>query len=125
MCLLTPQELYDQFYCYLILQQFPKATLDKAVKQLIEENSVIKNKGARPIPGVKASLSAIFLDKLSGSLPNNMLHQAKEYENFLSTQDTKIRFNPTYVSSGMMACLLNLLSSNKVKSQSKNIPQMH
>lgn len=111
---MTPDEVYDKFYCYNVLQKFPEHILNEAIDKLTFEGTLIKNRGARSIPGMKRSLAAKFLKLMTGELPFEMLKQAKEYEKFLGTQDTRIRCDPTYVSSGMIACMLNLLSSHKV-----------
>jgi hypothetical protein len=112
---MTPAELYDEFYCYTIIQGFPAKTLQKTMAEMNKAGTLIKKRGGRPIPSTNMSLSAKFMSIMAGELPAELLPQAKEYEKFLGTQDTKFRFNSVYVSSGMMACLLNLLSNKKVK----------
>ena len=47
------------------------------------------------------------------SLPENFFLQASEYEKFL-VAEVKSMFMPVLVSSGMMGCLLNMVSQSKV-----------
>jgi hypothetical protein len=116
MTLMTPTEVYDPFYSYSILKQFPSGLKNEVLESMSKEGALIKrNHGARPIPGCRLSLSNKFINDMVGKLPQNMLSQASEYERFLSEHGEKTRFLPAYVSSGMMACLLNLVSNEKVR----------
>jgi hypothetical protein len=51
---------------------------------------------------------------MSGKLPQNLLEQTREYYKYLNEQTSSNRFVPEVVSSGMMACLMTLLSEYKV-----------
>ncbi|KAI8640410.1 hypothetical protein BD408DRAFT_419851 [Parasitella parasitica] len=114
MTLMTPAEFYDPFYGFHVLSQFPVPLKEAVFEEMRADKTLILVNGDRPIPGSKLTLSAKFLRDMRGQLPANILVQAKEYEKFLSTQTEKFKFSPIYVSSGMMACLLNSLSSDQI-----------
>ncbi|KAG1119550.1 hypothetical protein G6F42_012952 [Rhizopus arrhizus] len=114
MALMTPAELFDPFHAYQILSKFPQHLMDTVFEQMKTEKILILACGDRPIPGTSWALSAKFMKDMSGELPVDLFNQAKEYERFLTTQTEKFKFLPYHVSSGMMACLLNLLSDNQI-----------
>lgn len=115
MTLMTPAEFFDPFHAFHVLGKFPPRIKDIVFEKMRAARTLILASGDRPIPGSKLALSAKFMRDMRGQLPVHMLNQAKEYEKFLCTQTEKFKFSPAQVSSGMMACLLNLLSDNQVK----------
>ncbi|KAI8346394.1 hypothetical protein EDC96DRAFT_601189, partial [Choanephora cucurbitarum] len=121
MSLMTPSEYYDPFYCYSVLQQFPKSILDDTLKKMRDDGTLVLTIQNRPIPGTRFSLSEKFMRCMAGQLPNNIFQQANEYEKFLRQQNGMIRFTSDYASSGMIACLLNLVSDNKLSMAPVNL----
>jgi hypothetical protein len=115
MILMTPAEVFDPFYSYSLLRKFPKDLQEEVMDSMLKEGTLINNPGSRPIPGTRFSLSNKFVAVMVGKLPTNIFSQANEYDRFLSDLNDKTRFSPSYVSSGMMACLLNLASNEKVR----------
>ncbi|KAI7899976.1 uncharacterized protein BX663DRAFT_519176 [Cokeromyces recurvatus] len=114
MSLITPIEVFDPFFSYSILKKFPQEVHDKMLNEMNKNGILIKKRKERALPGTLMSLSAKFFNTMVGQLPENMFKQAVEYEKFLSAAKSKVRFSAEFVSSGMMACLLNLISENKV-----------
>ncbi|OBZ87269.1 hypothetical protein A0J61_04683 [Choanephora cucurbitarum] len=121
MSLMTPSEYYDPFYCYSVFQQFPKRILDDTFKKMRDDGTLVLTSQDRPIPGTRFSLSEKFMRCMAGQLPNNIFQQANEYEKFLRQQNGMIRFTSDYASSGMIACLLNLVSDNKLSMAPVNL----
>lgn len=113
MCLLTPSERYDPLYSYAVFNSFPKVLQEEVVKEMRSEGTLIICKGDRPIPGTRLGLSSKFTSFMAGKLPKNFFEQAREYDKYLN-QLGKNRFMADMVSSGMMGCILSLVSSNKV-----------
>lgn len=118
MCLLTPAEKYDPYYAHYAIIAYPKHLHQLAIDELRADGALIQAKTDRSVPNTKYGLSAKLGSLMAGKLPENMLVQAKEYYKYLSEQTSSNRFLPEFVSSGMMACLLSLLSENKVSRQS-------
>lgn len=114
MTLMTPAELFDPFHAFHILGRFSPRIKEIMFEKMRATRTLIVASGDRPIPGSRLALSAKFMKDMRGQLPVHMFNQAKEYEKFLYTQTEKFKFSPAQVSSGMMACLLNLLSDNQV-----------
>ncbi|KAI9470920.1 MAG: hypothetical protein EXX96DRAFT_372624 [Benjaminiella poitrasii] len=114
MCLMTPIEVFDPFFSYSILKKFPQRVHDEAVRKMHKKGILVKRRGERALPGTLMSLAAKFFNVMVGQLPDNIFKQAVEYDKFLSSKDSKVHFSSEFVSSGMMACVLNLLSENKL-----------
>jgi hypothetical protein len=114
MCLLTPSERYDPLFSYSVLSSFPRELQDEVMKEMRTEGTLIGCKGDRPVPGTRFGLSSKFTTSMSGKLPKHFFQQAREYDKYLN-QLGKNRFMADVVSSGMMGCILSLLSDNKVK----------
>lgn len=111
---MTPTEVFDPYYSYSMLRRFPKDLQEEMTQRMLKEKILIRQRGERPIPGTSLSLSGKFFRTMVGKLPQQMFSQASEYERYLSENDDKTRFSAIYISSGMMACLLNLVSNEKV-----------
>lgn len=114
MSLLTPTEIYDPFYSYSIITSYPSDSFRDALSLLRSEGTLILAKQERSVPGTKYSMSAKFNALMCGESPE-LLQQAAKFDEYLSVQTTKNRFFFEYVNSGMMACLLDYMSENKVK----------
>jgi hypothetical protein len=115
MTLLTPTEVFDPFFSYAIINSYPSDVFGNAIQLMRDRNCLIQSKQERPVPGTKYSMSARFNTLMCGRLPKNMLAQAQGFDKYLSLQPGKNRLTFEYISSGMMACILDLLSDNKVK----------
>jgi hypothetical protein len=99
----------------MIVKSFPEDIVKDTVQELVKIGTLIKSpRNDRVIPGTRNALSAKFMTRLAGDLPSNLFDQAKEFDKFLNQQETKIIFQKDTVSSGMMACLLDLMSQEKV-----------
>lgn len=114
MCLLTPVEVYDPFYAHYAISLYPRHVKTLAIDDLRARGALIRAKGERSVPDSKYGMAARLGSLMVGKLPENMFTQAKEYYKYLCEQTTSNRFLPEFVSSGMMACLLSLVSENKV-----------
>lgn len=111
---MTPTEVYDPFFAYAIISSYSSDLFDLAVLKMRERNCLIKSKRERSIPGTKFSMSARFSTLMCGVFPLSLFKQAQEYDKYLSFQSGKNRIAPEFISSGMMACILDLVSDNKV-----------
>ncbi|KAF7725782.1 hypothetical protein EC973_009399 [Apophysomyces ossiformis] len=117
MILMTPQETYDPFYAYAILNRYPKNLFTRALDESKTNGVLVKARCKRlhdrRLPGMQYGISSRFVTRMAGQLPEKFLLQAKEYEKYL--HDTKVtKFNVVNTSSGMMACMLDLISENKL-----------
>lgn len=112
---MTPTEVYDPFFAYAIINSYPPHLLDAAVHSMREKNCLINSKQERSIPGTKFSMSARFNTLMCGVFPMSLFKQAQEYDKYLSSQSGKSRIAPEFISSGMMACIMDLLSDDKVR----------
>lgn len=115
MTLLTPTEVFDPFLCYAIINSYPRHVFDDALQTMRDRNCLILSKQERSIPGTKFSMSARFNTLMCGRLPQALMEQARKFDTFLSSQPVKNRLTPEYISSGMMSCIVDLLSDDKVK----------
>ncbi|KAG2206002.1 hypothetical protein INT47_005320 [Mucor saturninus] len=114
MSLMTPTEVYDPFFAYAIISSYSSDLFDLAVLKMRERNCLIKSKRERSVPGTKFSMSARFNTLMCGVFPLSLFKQAQEYDKYLSSQSGKNRIAPEFISSGMMACILDLISDNKM-----------
>lgn len=115
MALFTPSERFNVYYTWLLLQNFPAEIADEVLESLVESNVLIKYpKNDRIIPGKKNALSQKFGTTFAGELPLDLNIQAKEYYKFLNGKEDLIPLEGELLSSGMMACVLDLVSRRKV-----------
>ncbi|KAI8991207.1 hypothetical protein BDF20DRAFT_919544 [Mycotypha africana] len=111
MCLMTPEEVYDPFYCFSIIKSFPEKVFADTMDSMNVEGSLRRKGQSRRIPTTTLCLSEMFVRSMVGQLPENFFLQAKDYTIFLSRHEVKTRYTPEYVSSGMMASLLASFSN--------------
>ena len=114
MILLCPSETYDPFFAYSVLLSYPEVHLEHALEELKEANVICGSKTDRRVPGTRYCLTARFFTWMNGKMPKDMLKQAKSYMEYLNEQTTVDRFVPEVTSGGMMACMIELISNNKV-----------
>ncbi|CAO3661734.1 unnamed protein product [Rhizopus stolonifer] len=121
MALFTPSEKFNVYYIWLLLQNFPAEIADEVLESLVESNVLIKYpKNDRIIPGKKNALSQKFGTTFAGELPLDLNIQAKEYYKFLNGKEDLIPLEGELLSSGMMACVLDLVSRRKLIVDLKN-----
>lgn len=121
MALFTPSERFNVYYTWLLLQNFPAEIADEVLESLVESNVLIKYpKNDRIIPGKKNALSQKFGTTFAGELPLDLNIQAKEYYKFLNGKEDLIPLEGELLSSGMMACVLDLVSRRKLIVDLKN-----
>ncbi|KAI8888680.1 hypothetical protein K501DRAFT_240304 [Backusella circina FSU 941] len=113
MILFTSQELYDPYLAYKMLGVFNQELVNRALSNLKNIGSTITTRISRVIPGTKFSISSKFLNKMADIYPRNMFEQSGEYEKYLA-QAGRNQINPSTLSSGMMACVTDLFSINKI-----------
>ncbi|KAI8142600.1 hypothetical protein BJV82DRAFT_615423 [Fennellomyces sp. T-0311] len=118
MTLLTPIEVYDPFFAYAVINKQPPSAVNLAISIMRKNGMVVKAKVEREmdrrLPGTLLSISRKFLSKMAGELPQNFFLQAKDYNEFLSIHD-KTMFMPILVNSGMMGCILDMVSQDKLE----------
>lgn len=117
--------MYDPFFSYSVFLSYPPELFNAAIEEMRAAGVLIHAKSDRSIPGSKFGLGAKAFNIMAGKLPKNMLNQAKEYYKYLNEQTSSNRFLPEVVSSGMMACLLMMLSEYKVTQIEKFINFYH
>ncbi|KAI8370628.1 uncharacterized protein BYT42DRAFT_647852 [Radiomyces spectabilis] len=116
MILLTPAEVYDPFYTFGIMEQYPPTVLQATVSEARTRGLLTKAHGARSmdrrLPGTTWGISNHFLAHMAPQWPPNMVAQAKEYEKHLTEANTS-HISSLAISSGIMACVLNLMAEDK------------
>ncbi|KAK9768259.1 hypothetical protein K7432_001226 [Basidiobolus ranarum] len=112
MILMTPEDQYDSSHAFSILNIFPHTQIVEALEDAKEAGTIVKVKGGfnRRIPGRGFHVSDKFLSVLTGTFPERMLPQATAFHFHIKGP---LVFSPL-ANSGTMACLLNLLSNNKI-----------
>lgn len=139
MNLLTSRERYDPFHAYAMLYQYPPVILEQIIEGERRRGLLVKAEGTwaldRIVSGTLSSISAVwvyimtvirwtwganlpcvrFLNQLATSFPGQFFVKAGTYnQNLQSHEHTLFPF--VDANSGMMACLLNLISQGKVSS---------
>ncbi|KAL0079270.1 hypothetical protein J3Q64DRAFT_1645089, partial [Phycomyces blakesleeanus] len=114
MVLLTPEEYYDTFYVYAIMNQMPRGlSALVATEQRIEGIVArLKSTNFRKLPGTLFGISDRFTRRMSGTFPHNYYQKAREYFNHM-LQNKGLEVSPTYLNSGIMGCLLDQFSDGK------------
>ncbi|KAG2223806.1 hypothetical protein INT45_001940 [Circinella minor] len=116
MVLFTPFELYDPFFAHAVISNHPRELVKCAIDEMRDTGQIAKVKNepsVRKLPGMAWGISKRYLHTMACSLPENFFLQATEYEKFL-VKEVKSMFMPVLVSSGMMGCVLNMLSQKKL-----------
>ncbi|KAI9498215.1 hypothetical protein BDB00DRAFT_503846 [Zychaea mexicana] len=117
MILLTPYEFYDPFFAHAVVSHQPNEIVQQAVNEMHSLGQIVKSKGERinnrRLPGMFWNLSKRYMNDMACTLPTNFFLQAKEYKKYLLSHG-KSSFIPILISSGMMGCVLDLLSQHKL-----------
>ncbi|KAG0172420.1 hypothetical protein DFQ30_010488 [Apophysomyces sp. BC1015] len=117
MILMSPKETYDPFYAYAILNRYPEHFLKKAISESKDDGILVRARWKRlhdrRLPGMQLGISNRFINRMAGRLPENFLLQAREYEKYLHDNGAD-EYSIVNISSGMMACVLDLISEKKL-----------
>ncbi|KAL0074298.1 hypothetical protein F4703DRAFT_1892849 [Phycomyces blakesleeanus] len=115
MILLTPEDKYEPYFAYAILQKFPVKLVTLAVDAFSDEGSIIKNsRYRRRIPGRKEGLSHKFSRYMNGEAGLNFSIHAKGYEQYI-TERRDVEFMPLNSGKAIMACILDLFSDGRLR----------
>ncbi|KAI9322527.1 hypothetical protein BX666DRAFT_2109023 [Dichotomocladium elegans] len=119
MILFTPDEAYDPFFAYGVLHQYPQSLSTMAIERMRDQQQLVKAKSAyntapaRRIPGHTYRISEKYLNQMASGMPDDFYLQAMEFEKYLSSHGST-KYAGDIVSSGMMGCILNLVSVDKL-----------
>ncbi|KAI9280039.1 hypothetical protein BY458DRAFT_451465 [Sporodiniella umbellata] len=119
--LFTPEEKFDPYASWLMLQSFSPQIYEKSLTGLLK-SGVLRQKGIndRALPGTRNVLSFTFLRTFATKMPEEVFFQAKEYHAFLNKKDEVLTLKGETISSGMMLCMLDLVSRKKLLLNMKN-----
>ncbi|ORZ03309.1 hypothetical protein BCR43DRAFT_520473 [Syncephalastrum racemosum] len=116
MILMTPKEKHDPFFSYAVMHSFTAEDLNLAINEGRRERIFVFAKGNRAqdrrLPGTFYGISESFTHHMASRLPKLMLQQAHAYDTHLRQAHSEV-IRPQTLSSGMMACVLSMLSSGK------------
>ncbi|KAI8084526.1 uncharacterized protein BX664DRAFT_387253 [Halteromyces radiatus] len=126
MILMTPAELYDPYYAHTLVSSFPQSLLTCAITESRAEGVLVKAKGERitdrRIPKTLLGFSERFMRNMAVQTPENIWSQAREYERHLVESKTS-NVDPVVLNSGMMACILDLVSTGNLSIKITNFDE--
>ncbi|KAG0172429.1 RNA polymerase III transcription initiation factor complex subunit [Apophysomyces sp. BC1015] len=112
MIMITPHEHYNRMDAFSLLRSYPSEQIDEAIEMLYCTGAIIKKKieGARNVSGRQINISEKFLKTFSGPMHYQFFSDAVECHQSL----TSPMLVPDTISAGLMGCMLNLISQNKL-----------
>ncbi|KAI8882241.1 hypothetical protein K501DRAFT_334165 [Backusella circina FSU 941] len=113
MSMYSPDETYSAIDSYVLITQFPKVLRESVFSKMREDGTLIIAKRERSIPTSTYTLSSKFIQCMIDKYPKSLFCEARDFKNHLD-HSKKITFDPDAVVGGTMACLLSLISQNRL-----------
>ncbi|CAO3624690.1 unnamed protein product [Cunninghamella blakesleeana] len=117
MIIFTPIELYDPYYSYAVLNNFPNFLFKSAIQYLRDDGLLVRVKGNRVrdrrIPGTQFGISDKYMRIMSNKLPKKFFDKACEYEDYIN-KEKNLNIVPIELNGGMMGCILDMFSDGKI-----------